>query len=63
MDPDTIIPEPTRYYRRKLWKVSFRLSRVGQRAWRFCKFYKRRVAIGQPWKLVRGIAHDINRGF
>lgn len=49
----------TRYYRKRLWKISW--AKVNDRRGkliRLVKYYEHREAIGLPWKLVRAIVEE-----
>ncbi len=49
----------TRYYLKRLWKVSYtRTQTYGGRV-RLCKFYEKRSALGKPWTLVRAIITEM----
>jgi hypothetical protein len=48
----------TRYYRKRLWKITWREVRTKHRLLRIVKHYERRQAIGEPWQLVRSIVAE-----
>lgn len=48
----------TRYYRRRLWKVSWALVNLPRNRQRVVKHYERRAAIGQEWEYVRSAVYE-----
>ena len=51
---------PTRYYFRRLWKISWVAVRIGNGRLRVVKHYERRSASGKPWVHVRSIVTEVN---
>ena len=44
-----------RYYKNRLWKITYTLTDGGSRCrggYRLCKFYERRNSVGGAWALV-----------
>lgn len=48
----------TKYYKGRLWKISWSLSRIGHPLWRLVKFYWHREAVGGPWRIVHHAAQE-----
>ncbi len=48
----------TKYYKRRLWKISYTATPLSHNRLRIVKFYERRDAIGEAWSLVRHSAYE-----
>lgn len=52
---------PPRYYKHRLWKVSWACIALPSSRLRIVKHYERRETIGAPWQYVRGVQHECRR--
>jgi hypothetical protein len=53
-----VLKPKTRYYHKRLWKVSWSVLDLGRGRVRICKFYERRPAIGADWQFIRGSVYE-----